>query len=123
MPWVRIAVAALVLAFCAGCYVKGRSDGRKLERADAQADIDAWMANADAAAELYAEALDRKQIEYRTITKTIEVAKNATPDIPDCRTGDDWMRIYRQNAAIANSRQPAATVPASNGNADRADAR
>lgn len=123
MPWLRIAVAALVLAFCAGSYVKGRSDGRNLERADAQADIDAWRINADAAAELYEEAKSRKQIEYRTITKTVEAAKNATPDIPDCRTGDDWMQLYRQNAAIANSRQPAATVPSDSGGADRANAR
>lgn len=116
MPWVRIGVAVAVLvaavAAVSWAYLQGRSDGRELERADQQAAIEAWRINAEAAAELYAAARDRKQIEYRTITKTVEAAKNATPDIPDCRTGDDWMRLYRQNAAIANSGLPASAVPA-----------
>lgn len=113
-----IALLALVLA-CSGSYFAGRADGRKLERADAQADIDQWKDNADVAYGMYLKARDQKDIRYRTITKTIEVAKNATPDIPDCRTGDDWMRIYRENAAIANG----ATVPPGAGDADRPDTR
>ncbi|GLC97848.1 hypothetical protein Tamer19_72570 [Cupriavidus sp. TA19] len=100
-------------------YVKGRSDGKAMERAAAQKEADDWRTNAEAAHELYLAARDRKQIEYRTITKTVEAAKHATPDIPDCRTGDDWMRIYRENAAIANG----SFVPAGSGSADRADAR
>jgi len=95
------ALAALVLSFGGG-YLKGRSDGRTVERAAQQREVDKWRTNAEAAHELYLAARDRKQIEYRTITKTVEAAKHATPDIPDCRTGDDWMRIYRDNAAIAN---------------------
>lgn len=102
------ALAAIVLSFGGG-YLKGRSDGRTVERAAQQIEVDAWRTNAEAAHELYLAARDKKQIEYRTITKTVEAAKNATPDIPDCRTGDDWMRIYRQNAAIANG----GSVPAS----------
>ncbi|KAF7964053.1 hypothetical protein AWV80_02720 [Cupriavidus sp. UYMU48A] len=100
-------------------YLKGRSDGKAVVLATEQKEVQAWRDNADAAYALYLEARDKKQIEYRTITKTVEVAKNATPDIPDCRTGDDWMRIYRDNAAVANG----SAMPASAGDADRADAR
>ncbi|WP_066736541.1 hypothetical protein [Cupriavidus sp. D384] len=111
--------ALLVLAVgCGSSYMAGRSDGRKLENQARQAEIDQWKDNADVAYSLYLEARDKKEVRYRTITKTIEVAKNATPDIPDCRTGDDWMRIYRDNAAIANS----AGVPTGSGGADGADA-
>lgn len=109
---------ALGLSGGAG-YLKGRSDGKAVERAAAQKELQAWRDNADAAYSLYLEVRDRKQIEYRTITKTVEAAKHATPDITACRTGDDWMRIYRENAAIANG----AAMPASAGNTDRADAR
>lgn len=111
--------AVIVLALsCGASYFVGRSDGRKLEKQDNQAEIDQWKDNADVAYSLYMDARDKKEIQYRTITKTIEVAKNATPDIPDCRTGADWMQIYRDNAAIANG----STVPTSAGDADRADA-
>ena len=93
----------LVLGLVSGAsYVKGRADGKAVERAASQQEIDDWRTNAEAAHELYLAARDRKQIEYRTITKIVEAAKHATPDIPDCRTGDDWMRIYRENAGIAN---------------------
>ncbi|NOV24149.1 hypothetical protein E5S69_11565 [Cupriavidus necator] len=110
----------IVLGVAAGGgYLKGRSDGKAVERAAAQKDIQAWHDNADAAYSLYLEARDKKQIEYRTITKTVEAAKHATPDIPDCRTGDDWMRIYRDNAAVANG----TAVPARARSADGADAR
>lgn len=112
MPWVKIGAAVAVLAAIGGAYLQGRSDGRALERADQQTEIEGWRINAEAAAELYADARDRKQIEYRTITPKVEAAKNATPDIADCRTGDDWMQLYRQNAAIANSGVPASAVPA-----------
>lgn len=98
--WLAL-LLALGLVGGAG-YMKGRADGKAVERAASQQEIDDWRTNAEAAHELYLAARDRKQIEYRTITKTVEAAKNATPDIADCRTGDDWMRIYRENAAIAN---------------------
>lgn len=99
--------------------MKGRSDGKAVERAANQKEITAWQENAAAAQELYLEARDRKQVEYRIITKTVEAAKNATPDIADCRTGDDWMRIYRENAAIANG----SAVSGGIGDSNRADAR
>jgi len=111
-------ILALVLS-SAGSYFYGRSDGRKIERAVAQVEIDNWQQNANAAHELYLKARDEKEIRYRTITKTVEIAKHATPDIPDCRTGNDWMRIYRDNAAVANG----APMPADTGSPDRADAR
>lgn len=117
----RLWLAALVLlgATSGVSYVMGRSDGRKVERAAAaKAEAD-WRADADAAYALYLEARDKKQIEYRTITKTVEVAKHATPDIPDCRTGDDWLRIFRENAAIANG----TTVPSGSGSAGRSNTR
>lgn len=115
--WLAFLIA-IGLAGAAG-YVKGRSDGKAVERAAAQKELQDWRDNADAAYSLYLEARDRKQMEYRTITKTVEAAKHATPDIPDCRTGDDWMRIYRDNAAVANG----SGLPASAGSADGADAR
>lgn len=108
----------LVLGVASGAgYLKGRADGKAVERAAAQKEIEDWRTNADAAYSLYLEARDRKQVEYRTITKTVEAAKHATPDIPDCRTGDDWMRIYRETAAIANG----AAVPAGVGRPNGAD--
>ena len=110
----------LVLGVASGAgYVKGRSDGKAVARAAAQQEIDNWRTNAEAAYSLYVEARDKKAIQYRTITPTVEAAKHATPDLPDCRTGDDWMRIYRENAAIANG----AAVPAGAGDSDRLDAR
>lgn len=110
---------ALALGLVGGAgYVKGRADGKAVERAANQKEVDDWRANADAAYSLYLEARDKKQIEYRTITKTVEAAKHATPDIPDCRTGDGWMRIYRENAAIANG----TAMPPSAGSTDRPDA-
>ncbi|WP_375199056.1 hypothetical protein [Cupriavidus metallidurans] len=112
------AILALAIAVGGG-YLLGRHDGKAIAKAAAQEEMDQWQANANVAYDLYLKARDQKEIRYRTITKTVEVAKNATPDIPDCRTGDDWMQIYRDNAAIANG----ATVPASAGNADRANAR
>ncbi|WP_236901373.1 hypothetical protein [Cupriavidus necator] len=78
-----------------------------------------WRTNADAAFSLYLEIRDKKTVQYRTITETVEAAKHATPDIADCRTGDDWMRIYRDNAAIANGTD----LFASTGSVDGADAR
>ena len=111
---------AIILALAAtggSGYLFGRHDGKRIAAADAQADIEQWKANADVAYGLYLQARDKKEIQYRTITKTIEVAKNATPDIPDCRTGDDWMQIYRDNAAIANG----AAMPAGSGSTDRPD--
>lgn len=98
---------AVMVAVGSGGYFIGRSDGRALERDAAAKEAKDWRTNADAAYALYLEARDKKQIEYRTTTKTIEVAKDATPDLPDCRTGDDWMRIFRENAAIANGAMPA----------------
>lgn len=115
--WLAV-LAALVLSFGGG-YLKGRSDGRTVERAAQQQEVDKWRTNAEAAHELYLAARDKKQIEYRTITKTVEAAKHATPTDPICSTGDDWMRIYRENAAIANG----TAVPASAGSADGTDAR
>jgi hypothetical protein len=100
-------------------YVKGRADGKDIERATAQKELQDWRDNADAAYSLYLEARDKKQIEYRTITKTVEAAKHATPTDPICATPDAWMRIYRENAAIANG----TAMPASVGSADRPDAR
>jgi hypothetical protein len=122
MTWLDPRVwGAVILAMVltgAGGYLVGRHDGKKIAAADAAADLQQWKDNADVAYGLYLKARDEKEIRYRTITKTIEVAKNATPDIPDCRTGDDWMQIYRDNAAIANG----AAVPVSAGNANGADA-
>ena len=115
--WLAI-LAALGLASGAG-YLKGRADGKAVERVAAQQELQDWRANAEAAYSLYLEARDKKQIQYRTITKTVEAAKHATPDIPDCRTGDDWMRIYRENAEIANG----TAVSSGSGSADRYDAR
>ncbi len=114
-----LAVAVIFGLVTGGAYLKGRSDGRAVERVATQKEIEDWRTNADAAYSLYLEARDRKQIEYRTITKTVEAAKHATPDIPDCRTGPEWVRIFQQNAAIANG----SAVPAGSGSADRADAR
>ncbi|UXC37363.1 hypothetical protein [Cupriavidus gilardii] len=110
---------AVVVAVGSGGYFIGRSDGRALERDAAAKEAKDWRTNADAAYALYLEARDKKQTEYRTITKTVEVAKHATPDIPDCRTGDDWLRIFRENAAIANG----AAVPAGSGSSDGTDPR
>ena len=118
-PRVWLAVVIGIAITGSSAYVKGRADGLTLERAASQKEAQDWRDNADAAYALYLEARDKKTIEYRTITKTVEAAKNATPDIPDCRTGDDWMRIYQQNAAIANG----TAVPASAGSADRANTR
>lgn len=109
---------AVLVAVGSGGYFIGRSDGRALERDAAAKDAKTWRENADVAFSLYLEERDKKQIEYRTITETVEVAKDATPDIADCRTGDDWMRIFRANAAIANG----AALPADTGIADRPDA-
>lgn len=117
--WLVLAVIAVFGATTGGAYVKGRADGKAVERAAAQQEIEDWRTNADAAYSLYLESRDKKGAQYRTLTPTVEAAKHATPDLPDCRTGDDWMRIYRDNAAIANG----TAVPASTGSADRADAR
>lgn len=111
------AILALVLSFGGG-YAKGRLDGKKVTEAEHAQEAENWRTNAEAAYALYLKARDEKEIRYRTITKTVEVAKNETPDIPDCRTGDDWMRIFRDNAAIANN-----AVSASAGSADGVDAR
>ncbi|APF86982.1 hypothetical protein HI806_09600 [Ralstonia solanacearum] len=108
------ALLALLVVYGAG-YSKGERDSA----AEQQQDLQEWQLTAEAATELYLQARDKKDANYRTITKIVEIAKNATPDIPDCRTGDDWMRIYRDNAAIANG----AAVPAGSGDADGADAR
>lgn len=110
---------ALAASFGVG-YFKGDRAGAAAEKAKQAQDLEEWHATAEAAYELYLKQRDQKEIQYRTITKTVEVAKNATPDIPDCRTGDDWMRIYRDNAAIANG---ASAVSASAGNAAGPDAR
>ncbi|AOE89643.1 hypothetical protein HI806_09350 [Ralstonia solanacearum] len=108
------ALLALLAAYGAG-YSKGGRDSAATQRQELQE----WQLTAEAATELYLQVRDRKEARYRTITQTVEVAKNATPDIADCRTGDDWMRIYRDNAAIANG----TAVPAGSGGADGADAR
>lgn len=119
--WLAFLVWSLVLG--AGAYLRGHSAGTTAAKIETQKQIDAWRVNAEAAAELYETAKSQKQIEYRTITKTVEAAKHATPDIPDCRTGDDWMQLYRQTAAIANSGKPAPAMPPSPRSTDRADAR
>ncbi|BCL97486.1 hypothetical protein [Ralstonia pseudosolanacearum] len=108
------ALLALLVVYGAG-YSKGERDSAAAQ----QQELQEWQLTAEAATELYLQARDRKEIQYRTITKTVEIAKNATPDIPDCRTGDDWMRIYRDNAAIANG----TAVPADSGGAGGTDAR
>lgn len=100
--WLALVVVAVFGLATGGAYLKGRSDGKAVERAAAQKEVDDWRTNAEAAHELYLAARDRKQIEYRTITKTVEAAKHATPDIPDCRTDAAWMNIFQQNAQIAN---------------------
>jgi len=116
----RVWAAVLVVLVLTGTggYFIGRHDGEKIAAADAADELQQWKTNADVAYGLYLQARDKKEIQYRTITKTIEVAKNATPDIPDCRTGDEWMQIYRDNAAIANG----ATVSTGARSADRPDA-
>lgn len=109
---------AVVLAGGAG-YLRGHAAGVAAQKAEQAKAVQAWQENADAAYGMYLEARDKKEVQYRTITKTVEVAKNATPDIADCRTGDDWMRIFRDNAAVANGK----TVSAGAGGAGGADAR
>lgn len=118
-PRLRLALLLVLDVVSGAGYMKGTADGRAVERSAGQQEIDRWRANADAASTLYPEARDRKQIEYRIITKTVEAAKHAMPDLPDCRTGDDWMRIYRENAAIANGTD----VSSGTGGADRPDVR
>lgn len=113
--WGAIILALVMIG--GGGYLFGRHDGKKIAAANAQEEIEQWKANADVAYKLYLDARDKKDVQYRTITKTIEVAKDATPDIPDCRTGADWMQIYRDNAAIANG----TTLPSGSGSANRAD--
>lgn len=113
----RFLLAALLVVLAA--YVVGYSKGERDSEAAQLQELKNWRDTADVATELYLQARDRKEIQYRTITKTVEIAKNATPDIPDCRTGDDWMRIYRDNAAIANG----AAVPAGSGDAGGTDPR
>ncbi|WP_246189106.1 hypothetical protein [Pandoraea anapnoica] len=100
-------------------YVRGHSAGVAAQKAEQAKAVQEWQENADTAYGMYLEARDRKEVQYRTITKTVEAAKNATPDIVDCRTGDDWMRIFRDNAAIANG----TAMPAGVGGAIRPDAR
>ena len=109
---------AIVLATGLG-YFRGYAAGVNEQKAEQAKAVQEWQENADTAYGMYLEARDRKEVQYRTITKTVEAAKNATPDIVDCRTGDDWMRIFRDNAAIANG----AAVPPGAGGASRPDAR
>ncbi len=123
MSWIDPRVwGALLLAIVISAgigYARGHSAGVAAQEAVQAKVAQEWQENADAAYGLYLEARDKKEVQYRTITKTVEVAKNATPDIVDCRTGDDWMRIFRDNAAIANG----TAVPAGVGGASRPDAR
>ena len=107
-------ILAIALAGGAG-YLKGRSAGIDGQRAEQAKEVQAWRDNADAVYGMYLEAKDKKEVQYRTITKTVEAAKNATPDIVDCRTGDDWMRLYRDNAAIANGAAVSAGARAAGG--------
>lgn len=101
-PRVWGAMLLCLVLSVAGGYWKGRGAGIEAQKAEQAKAVRDWQENADAAYGMYLEARDQKEIRYRTITKTVEAAKNATPDIVDCRTGDDWMRIFRDNAAIAN---------------------
>ncbi|MDB0572259.1 hypothetical protein LBW59_15970 [Ralstonia solanacearum] len=109
-----VGLLVMLAAYGAG-YSKGGRDSAAVQ----QQALQEWQLTAEAATELYLQARDRKDGQYRTITKIVELAKDATPDIADCRTGDDWMRIFRDNAAIANG----TAVPAGSGGADGADAR
>ncbi|MFV8603849.1 hypothetical protein ACNRDG_05950 [Ralstonia pseudosolanacearum] len=113
----RFLLAALLVVLAA--YGAGYSKGERDSIAEQKRAEDSWRDSVEAATELYLRARDQRDANYRTITQLVETAKNATPDIPDCRTGDDWMRIYRDNAAIANG----TTVPANSGGAGGADAR
>ncbi|WP_247538422.1 hypothetical protein [Ralstonia pseudosolanacearum] len=113
----RFLLAALLVVL--GAYGAGYSKGERDSAAAQQQELKRWQQAAEEATKRYLQARDRKDVQYRTITQTVEVAKNATPDIANCRTGDDWMRIYRDNAAIANG----TAVPAGSGDAGGADAR
>jgi hypothetical protein len=106
-----IVAATLLAAFGLG-YRKGAHD----TRADLLQDVERWRSTAEVAYELYQKTRDQKDAQYRVVNKRVEAAKNATPDIPDCRTSDDWMRIFRDNAAIANG-----AVPSDSGGAGGTD--
>jgi len=111
-PYVWIAGIVLILCTHGAAYWKGHESGVDSERAKQQVEVDKWRQNADAAAELYEEERQKKKVEYRTITKTVEKVKNAEPSRPECSTSDDWMRVFQQNAAVANSEQPASETGA-----------
>lgn len=102
-PYLWLAGLILVICTHGAAYFKGHSNGVDSERKAQQEEVEKWRTNAEAAAELYEEEKQRKKTEYRTITKTVEKVKNAQPSRAECSTSSDWMRLFQQNADVANS--------------------
>lgn len=106
-PYLWLAGLIFIICTHGAAYFKGHSNGVDSERKVQQEEVEKWRQNANAAAELYEEEKQRKKIEYRTITKTVEKVKNAQPSRAECATSAEWMRVFSDNAAVANSIKPA----------------
>ncbi|WP_078196932.1 hypothetical protein [Cupriavidus necator] len=105
-----IAAAVVALALLAGLawvHQHGKSVGMAACQAEQRAELDAWQVNADAAAELYEAERAKKVPQYRAVTVTKERVIHANPDYAACRLDADGLRLLRDNAAIANTGQPA----------------
>lgn len=104
---VAVVAALAVLAGLAWVYQHGRAVGVAACQAERRDELDAWRVNAEAAAELYEAERAKKAPQYRTVTVTKERVIHANPDYAACRLDADGLRLLRDNAAIANTGQPA----------------
>lgn len=94
-----------VLLMTGGAYVKGRIDGKAIERAD-QAEVVAAIASAKEQAQKgAAEAISRIEVKNTTIRQTLEREIRETPVYRDCRHTPDGLQSI--NAALSGRAEPA----------------
>lgn len=88
-----------VLLMTGGAYVKGRIDGKAIERAD-QAEVVAAIASAKEQAQKgAAEAISRIEVKNTTIRQTLEREIRETPIYSGCKHTPDGLQSI--NAALA----------------------
>jgi hypothetical protein len=105
-------IAIAISAACGFAYVKGRADGRAVERDKRAGELSIEARASAAAASAAADAISKIEIRHVTIRQALETQVREVPVFRDCHLPADSLRNL--NAALTGAEPAAAagSVPA-----------
>lgn len=116
MNWAALTcIAIAVAAACGAAYVKGRADGRAVERDKHAGELSIEARASAAAASAAADAISRIEVKHVTIRQALETQVREVPVFRNCHLPADSLRNL--NAALTGAEPAAAAgnVPAASG--------